>query len=290
MADVDSIARQLAEYLSNRYSNKKQRVHGVLGNGAGTVDIDGMPDFVYFRPVFSTRELWKVIHRNANVPRWNDFPVVVEQLEDSNDYQVISVDWNALAEQTDIALHYIKEHAQQHIINEQHIPHDPVWIYRRGIVLLRGEPADNGKLQIYVKPGDLCFRDMPYWPGGYGPELDDYKPASGYVWITHYITRDLDVDIQVSSTNASAPVSPPAGCIPICYVKLSSDATEITENDIYDARLTVAHLPAAIDVQAQHVGQVLYSVDGENFEPCTPITNTSGWIVEENYGILLVDN
>ena len=38
---------------------------------------------------------------------------------------------------------------------------------------------------------------------------------------------------------------------------------------------------------AELVGQVLYSVDGESFEPRLPVTSREGWLVN-NSGVLLV--
>lgn len=42
-----------------------------------------------------------------------------------------------------------------------------------------------------------------------------------------------------------------------------------------------------VDVAAQCVGQVFFSIDGQTFEPALPITSSQGWLVNDQ-GILIV--
>lgn len=68
-----------------------------------------------------------------------------------------------------------------------------------------------------------------------------------------------------------------------------SNTNNITATNVQQAieELDAAIQDGYVDVAAQCVGQVFFSIDGQTFEPALPITSSQGWLVNDQ-GILIV--
>jgi len=219
---------------------------------------------VYFRPKLNDAELWEVRHLTSEVPRWHGWPALCAFNKEIGEWEVVKTDVDALPGYFDtFDLRYVTEHAAQHIINEEDVGHDPVWIYRRAMVNLRPRPAPDDSLRLYIQEGALPFPTHVTWSGGYGPELDRYVPSAGEVWVTHYIA-DTDIGavcrVSVGTSHPQElryeidpPVAPP-GTIPVAHIALSTDATSLSESVIWDARqlwCPISYLEELLDQLAQ---------------------------------------
>lgn len=68
-----------------------------------------------------------------------------------------------------------------------------------------------------------------------------------------------------------------------------SNTNNITATNVQEAleELDASLQDGYVDVAAQCVGQVFFSVDGQTFQPALPITSSQGWLVN-NQGLLIV--
>jgi hypothetical protein len=225
---------------------KPDEMPGELGDGttAARVAVSDTSDRVYFRP-HTGGEVWEVLNRENDIPWWPDFPVVVRRTADGKDWIVDRADYNALAKQEELSLRYVAKHASQHMARDDYSPDDPVYVYRRMIVSLRGQ-AVEGQLKVSIQPGSLPWNNPNWYSGGVGPDLSGHVPASGERWVHHYLDRDALIRIVVGAQHATAdrelypaPTSP-EGTIPIVNALLFSGTTELEEGlNLYDARKIV---------------------------------------------------
>lgn len=248
MSEPKRIAAKLKDALSGLFKVKTRQVGGLLGDGTTEqrVIVSGATQRVWFRPDPYPNALWQPIHLKSNVPLFHGMAAIAEFNESDGEWYIQQIDRKKYAEQEDFELRYVPAHARQHSINEDSIPSDPTWIYRRGVVMLRGSVLGDSSLRVFIQPGDLPFTTNTYWPGGFTADQTGNLPAGGnQVWLTISLTSSLTIDVNVGSEFAeglsliNAPPDPDAGNVPICYVLLSDDTSEITETIIWDARRTV---------------------------------------------------
>jgi len=248
MPDYQHLANLFHESTGRLFQRRKAIISGTLGDGTTTKRVE-VPDstiHVYFRPKLNSAELWEVRHLTSSVPRWHGWPVLCEYNPEVGQWEVAQTDVDALPGYFDsFDFRYVTEHAAQHMFNEVHLGHDPVWIYRRMIVNLRPQTPEDGSLRVYVMEGDLPFNETQHWNGGFGPDLTASKPASGEVWVTHYLQRDGALAIVVGDSHPASlrydvdPPTAPMGTVPIAYVALASDSTTVTDAMLWDARRLV---------------------------------------------------
>lgn len=248
MSEPKRIAAKLREALGGLFKVKTRQVGGLLGDGTTEqrVIVAGATQRVWFRPDPYPNALWQPIHLKSDVPLFHGMAAIVEFNESDSEWYVQQIDRKKYAEQEDFELRYVPAHARQHSINEDSIPSDPTWIYRRGVVMLRGSVPGDSSLRVFIQPGDLPFTTNTYWPGGFTADQTGNLPAGGnQVWLTISLTSSLTIDVNVGSEFAeglsliNAPPDPDAGNVPICHVLLSDDTSEIVETIIWDARRTV---------------------------------------------------
>lgn len=288
MSDPRTQAGQLLDALGARFQPRPDDTPGLLGDGttANTVVVEGGGDLVYFRPSTS-REIWQVLHRNANVPISADYPVIVRRNEDG-DREVYRADFNALARQEQMTLRYTGPHAGTHVLQDATaLPSDPVWVYRRAIVELRGGPALDGTCRLYVQGGHLPWGTE--YGGGYGALLTSYIPTGTQQrWITHYVGIDETVHIVAGTSHepyqASSypPAATPAGSIPIANVLLTaSTGSNLIETEIYDTRTMAGPVDYTVAARAWRSNsqsidedtQTAISFDREEFDTASIFTN-----------------
>lgn len=276
MSEPAQLAQKMVDALNLRYQAQRPRVPGLIGDGttAARVTPDNAPQRVYFRPDPYPDSLWQVLHLNGSVSLLHGVPVIVELREDG-EWMVISYDRNAWSEQEGITLPGVREHASQHIINEDATPADPVWVYRRAITMLRARPGAG--LTVHIENGDLPYSDQVWWPDGPSPDMaGDLPTTPGYqTWMTVYLTRDgaanyvAGAEHDPDDAELYAPPDPPADSVPVCYVLLKDDSTSIDESMIWDARRIVG----AMQAEQITVHNDLTGRDTADAHPGTAISN-----------------
>ena len=247
--NTKTLADIFVSAMGSAFVLKPDEVPGHLGDGTTVNRVlvdDAAGDRAYFRPQPYANEVWEVLHRDSSVPTWPDFPVVVRKTEDGKDWIVVRADYNSLARQEDMGLRYVAAHASQHMIRDEHVPDDPVYVYRRALVSLRGQIADDGTLRVYVQPGSLPYLSPNWYSGGFGPHLDGLIPTSGERWVHHYLDQSAAIKVVAGDQHATsdrelypAPASP-EWTVPIVNVLLYSTTTALAEEaNMYDARKVV---------------------------------------------------
>lgn len=253
--DVKRLAYRLRSVLDGGYLRKPRTVAGVLGDGTTTqrVAVSGSNIHVFFRPLMSSAELWEVRHLTPSVPRWHGWPVLCAYNEKIKQWEIAETDTDRLPGYLDQPeWGRIAAHAEQHIINEDAVGYDPVWVYRRAIVNLRPRTPPDDTMRIYVQPGALPFPDHPLWPGGYGPELSRYIPATAGmgIWATHYFRADGTLKLTVGSEYARAvrsfvdPPAAPARTVCVAFVAVENGLAALTESEIFDGRRLFSEVSA----------------------------------------------
>lgn len=257
MTEPKQIAARLKDALGALYKVKTRQAPGLLGDGTTEerVIVTGATQRVWFRPDPYPNALWQPIHLRSDVPLFHGMAAIAEFNELDGEWYIQQIDRKKYAEQEDFELRYLPAHADQHIINEDSIPSDPVWVYRRAMAMLRGSPPADSSLRVYIQSGDLPFSNNVYWPGGYTGDLTGSLPAAGnQVWLTLSITSAGAIDTNTGSEFAEGlmalnpPPDPDVGNVSICHVLLSDGTTSITETEIWDARRTVG--ATFVDAQA----------------------------------------
>lgn len=248
MSEPRQIANLMRDALNALYKRRTRQVPGLIGDGTTEerVIVTGATQRVWFRPDPYPNALWQPIHLSGDVPLLHGMAAIVEFNETDGEWYVQQIDRKKYAEQESLDLRYLPAHASQHVINEDSIPSDPVWVYRRAMAMLRGSPPGDGTLRVYVQSGDLPYTASPYFSGAYTADLTSYLPSAGnQKWLTISITSAAAIDINAGSefteglSGINAPPDADDGAVPICHVLLSDDTSTITEAEIWDARRTV---------------------------------------------------
>ena len=262
------LARRLERALGSLFMPKKPRIQGLLGDGTTEqrVAVPGSDDRVYFRPDPFENAVWEPLLRDTSIPAWHGYPVIAEFNESDAEWYVVEADWNKVGQQEDIQLKYLASHAVQHSINEDSVPSDPVWIYRRAMVMLRPEVPADSTFRLYVLEGDLPWGDPNHFFAGYGPFLSASLPGSpNQRWVTHYISTEGYIEIVegdahlAADEDANPPPTAPDGTVPVAYVLVQHDSTALTESMIFDARRTIS----ATSVAGSDPAPVLSGTDDE---------------------------
>jgi len=89
------------------------------------------------------------------------------------------------------------------------------------------------------------------------------------------------------STGGTANLYHPAGATKVGFDPSNTNSTDATNVQDAIEDLDAAIADGYVNVAAECVGQVFFSVDGQTFEPALPITSSQGWLVNDQ-GILLV--
>jgi hypothetical protein len=114
--------------------------------------------------------------------------------------------------------------------------------------------------------------------------------ADGY-YIVNTILNDISFSVNEDipdSTGGTIYYMHPAGAL-----KVGFDSSNTINTSADNVQKAIEDLDAAIpedgyvDIDAQCIGQVLYSVNGSNFQAALPITSSQGWLVN-NQGLLIV--
>lgn len=237
-----------AEQALGDYTRKHARhiLAGVLGNNAGTVDHATRTNFVYVRLHGDANQVVEA-EAIASFPHTAGIVVAVELVKRNaaSRYQVLGIASNILFVGSPWA-GTVGEHAAQHQRRDLgEGGFDPLDVYDRALVNLRGRAQATPNLTLYVERGFYFIGGALYeWTGGNSAAFT--VPAGSFgVTVRRcdllYIGSDNALHIVQGATTSDGSVPPypttPYPCIPVAFVYLTSGMASIQESNIKDARV-----------------------------------------------------
>jgi hypothetical protein len=144
----------------------------------------------------------------------------------------------------------LAQHRETHTWRDDFEGEDPFSIYRRQIFDLRCEPIGSGTSSVLVTPYGLNDGGIfKTWPGSPGIDLSGAIPSAtgtvrnvlvywNFTGTTAYGSLGIASGTTTTVSDAIVPPKPagPTSSIPSGFVKLQGGQTQITEQDITDAR------------------------------------------------------
>lgn len=253
MAEYDDLVRVLRHLLLEKLEQKRYYIHGLLGNGAGQVQVPGEPDKSYVRPSRSSSVVWEVFNKEVSGP--DGWPILVGEIPWQPGFvQVVGTDWSAYPDQDwGDNVGGLRRHAGQHEWFSEFVGTDPLRVGIRAIEPLKTYPVGSGSMSVVVSPYDYTFGNAKTWPGY--PSLDLSGAAPSVTGTARFMLTYLDVASNtigawsgtVGSLSAAErldrPTLPTATYLPSAYVRVHADQTTIRELDIWDARQPWSIMP-----------------------------------------------
>lgn len=246
MAEYDDLRQILNELLFNKFSPKPSFTRGLLGDGNGNVTVPERPDKSYVRFNRGANEFFEVFNRTVNPVE--DWPVLIGELPwQPGLTQVVDTDWSAF-EQSGWGdnIGATSPHAPTHEWPDGSPGSDPVNVYRRAIVPLRGY-ANNTGTSVFVNSYEYEYQGSGHVWGGV-PSVDlsqviSSMPSGTMRFMGVYlnpVTNLLGV-VTGSTTVFTSAFDPPrvqfpANVIPSARVRVYGSQANVTEFDIRDAR------------------------------------------------------
>lgn len=114
--------------------------------------------------------------------------------------------------------------------------------------------------------------------------------AAGFYTVAAIIDPDNTFSVLEpipDSVGGSGNLYHPSGATKVGFDPRNTSSTSATNVQEAIEDLDAAIGDGYVNVSAQCVGQVFFSVDGSTFEPALPITSSQGWLVNDQ-GILIV--
>jgi len=246
MAEFDDLKKALEDLLYNKFSPKPTFTRGILGDGQGNVTVPERPDKSYVRFNRGANEFFEVFNRTVNpVEGW---PVLIGELPwQPGLTQVVDTDWSAVAQSGGgDNLGDTSPHAPTHEWPDGSPGSDPVNVYTRSIVPLRGY-ANNSGTSVFVNAYEYEYYGSGHVWGG-TPSIDlspviSSMPSGTMRFMGVYLnpaTNLLGVVTGSTAVFTSAFDPPrvqfPANVLPSARVRVYGSQANVTEFDMRDAR------------------------------------------------------
>lgn len=190
--------------------------------------------------------------------------------------RVVGVDWDVTPNTSDFPQNHVPtvySHALSHEWQDTYPAADAISVYPRAIVPMRVNPSIEGGVKIDITRGIYSSSGIPIsYAGEVGYELTSYVPATGYsLGVLVYLDLATGAVSHVLGTavlNTLAVTYPDmlSYTIPLAYIKLTGDMTELLESNIIldlrpiisvdngSFRSEIAILAAEIDLQlSKHI-------------------------------------
>jgi hypothetical protein len=146
------------------------------------------------------------------------------------------------------------------------------------------------RIVVISSPTDLDVLDNIDEPLQVGDIVNIYGNAA-VGWYTVEEIIDLVtfrvIEVILDSAGGSADFYHPAGATRVGFDPRNTSSTSATNVQQAIEDLDTAISDGYVNVAAECVGQVFFSVDGSTFQPALPITSSQGWLVNDQ-GILIV--
>jgi len=282
--DYENLIDVLKLLFHEILEKKREYKRGLLGDGAGNINVPNRQDYVYVREDKFSSKIWQVF--NKRVDGVEGMPVLVGELAwQPGLIQVVAVDWAAY-ETMEWGDTFIgtPAHAQSHQYDTEANPgNDKVLVFQPALQQLK--PTGDGTLIVTIQPLTYMYSNVyKSFLGGIA-DITSSVPSTAskaiYILIAlNTVTNGLVIveGTEVADSPSVSVPKPgiPSEYIPSCYIKLVTGQSTITTADnIEDARSFLLPPPNDFDASG-------------NFGPYTPITDDAGWVVDELTGTLIV--
>lgn len=258
MADYDELINLLKHLLLDRFMPKPDYVRGVLGDGAGVVQVPGRPDYAYARFSRGAAESFEIFNKQA--PMVDGWPVLIgEYAWQPGLTQVVGTDWAAYEQSSwGDSVSTSNPHAPTHEWRDNFIGADPLSIYLRAIAPGRGYSTSATGTVVFVNSFE--YHTGTIWPGTPGVDLAPVMSvtATGTARFAGiYVSQSNTLGIVTGTTTVDSPVIEPNlvtfpfGTIPIARVRIYGGQAGIRESDFRDARQLFDFPPLVAASQAE---------------------------------------
>jgi hypothetical protein len=250
MAEYDELVEILIHLLTQRLEPKFQFTRGLLGDGNGNVDVPDREGFSFVRPDRGSNKILEIFNKQAFAA--DGTPILIGEIPwQPGLQQVLGVDWDTyLTVGWENRFAGLAQHGETHVWRDDFIGEDPFSIYRRQIFDLRTEPIGSGSSSVLVTPYGLNDGGIfKTWPGSPGIDLSGAIPSAtgtvrnvlvywNFTGTTAYGSLGVASGTTTTVSDTIVPPKPagPISSIPSGFVKLQGGQTQITEEDITDAR------------------------------------------------------
>lgn len=146
------------------------------------------------------------------------------------------------------------------------------------------------RLVVISSPTNLDVLDNVDEPLQIGDIVNIYGNAAVGWYIVEEIIDLVTfrvVEPILDSTGGSADFYHPAGATKVGFDPRNTASTNATNVQQAIEDLDTAISDGYVNVAAECIGQVFFSVDGQTFQPALPITTNQGWLVNDQ-GTLIV--
>ena len=234
-------ARKLRRHY-NKFAERKEPQHGILGNGAGKVQVGGRPNYCYVR----IRGIPIVVYNNRTA-YISSTPVLVGY--DDLQPRLLQVLSLYTTGSNDFPSNYnVAPHHERHEFGNPAGGDDVVWVHIRQFLPLRVDARGMG---ITIQP-HYILTSTGWVKVGTGSVIDltPYVPVSGAAYLLVSVAKDGTITYKMGSTKfdpalltvEDIPV-PDAGDYPLASVRLYTGQNVISENqlnsDIIDLRWSI---------------------------------------------------
>lgn len=293
------LIRSIQEIVEERQP-RRLRVPGVIVSINGSTSPPNRPNYTFVRlDLFGESTVYPAFNNTSlNVEGlWVEVEISVE---DEIYVRVIGVHISTIlpSESTDTSRFTVPKHGPNHQYpTEITIGPDPVLIFQPALQMLK-TTGDGVSLTVSVQPlvyGEAgTYRSFP----GQTLDLTSYVPstATRVRQVLIYLNKTTNAATALAGAeainNSVAPVeypAVPAGGLGSAYVKLVTGQTAVTTaTDILDIRRFMTESDSAVRNQANQVGDILISLNGQTFEPGLPVVDAYGDIMTNADGTIMV--
>lgn len=238
---------------------------GLVGDGAGHVEVTGLPGWIWIRYEEELNRLSTVRCFIGYLEEGT--PVIVGKWHPEEDYeQVLGISWGLYSVGLTNYVYTFNKVPQHGETHHGTVGSDPAWIDYANFVFGRVSPTNPDTMIVDI--GSFVYPD--------GPEVKDYDggtldltsevPGAGHKYVLVYFDLDAEEIDYTESATVALPVSPsmPAlenvNAIPLGLVRLYAGQTEITIDDTWQRKLMLGHTGGARQILQQaivHEGDVV---------------------------------
>jgi hypothetical protein len=243
--NLDDLRQRVRDKL-DRFEPRRWRMPALLGDGQGNVEVDGRPNYVYWRSINSG--MYGVAFNNRVQPA-NNAPVIIGYDSLQPDLlQVLSLREVYAGTGADVPPNVTRHH-ETHEFESAGGGGDVVWVQQQQFVPLMVTPTDPKSMSVEVNAG-VYLHD-----GGIGHftdsttiDLSSYKPSTASVarFVAIYIdaaSNTLGYQAGTEFSLSSPPTDPydevpalPQDAVPLTAVLLTEDTSAIGWNSLFDLR------------------------------------------------------
>jgi len=216
---------------------------GLIGDGAGHVEVDGMPGWAWIRFQESQNRL-SMVRCFIGYPE-DDTPVVVGKWHPEDDYeQVLGVYWGPYSmDVTDAtsALYRVPPHGESH---HGTYGSDPAWIDYANLTFGRVTPTDPYSMLVTVESFVYSYGvQTKDFEGGALDLTADVPGGAGHLYTLVYFDPDTESigytvgGVVPLAASPSVPALTDVNAIPLGVVRLYNGQTEVTLEDVWQRKL-----------------------------------------------------